>query len=217
MLDKNKPSDGAIQFLLHEYQNLITLHQDAKETGEKRLNFYITFTAAVGSLIIAVLKFINSQLQFILVGFGTILILSFGLVIFKKMIHRRIALIIYRRRLARIRAWFTSHYPGICSGIPFSTNENMKMDWEVSTFGSTAFSVAFINIVISIVLSFTITYNLIQRYSWMFASIISICTGFINWKFHVFWKNKWLKIGEKYDQKQLALLYKEGNANINKD
>ena len=138
--------EGAKEFLLEEYRSLYALHQEAKASGETRLNFFVTFVAAVSTVIITLQSFISVELRPWLVGGIALILIIVGLITFRKMLQRRVATVIYRRRLGRIRAWFYKYYPLVAEGLPYDITLDVRMDWGAKgRLGSTAFSVAFIN------------------------------------------------------------------------
>jgi hypothetical protein len=200
---------GAKEFLLQEYQSLYALHQEAKAVGETRLNFFVTFVAAVSTAAITLQSFIAAELRTWLISGITIILIIVGLITYRKMLQRRVAIILYRRRLSRIRAWFVEFYPPVVSGLPYDTNQNIKMDWGgKNRLGSTAFSVAFINtalITLSVLALGLISFGL-NASVWVFP--VSVISGVISWILHVTWKNNWMKNAEIHDQKDIEKLEK---------
>jgi len=208
--------DGAKDFLLQEYQSLYTLHQYTKEEGEKRLNFYVTFVAAVGSFLIAAQQFIKPELYVWLAVSTTTIVLSLGLITFRKTLQRRVATIAYRRRLNRIRAWFVRHYPSVSSGLAYGIGQDVQMDWGKNKMGSTALSVAFINsavvffgVVLLVILTFTLN-------TLWWAIPIAAISAIITWWLHLSWKEHWMKVHDLADQKDILALSKLSSESVRK-
>jgi hypothetical protein len=127
--------DGAKDFLLHEYESLYALHQEAKAVGETRLNFFVTFTAAVGTVVVAIQSSLRDEAKPWLLGGVIAILLVVGLITFRKMLQRRVAIIVYRRRLSRIRAWFLKYYPVVALGLPYDVSQTVRMDWGKNKLG----------------------------------------------------------------------------------
>jgi hypothetical protein len=200
--------EGAKEFLLQEHQSLYALHQEAKAAGETRLNFYVTFVAAVSTVAITVQSFVVAELRIWLLGGVAVILLIVSLITYRKMLQRRVAIIIYRRRLSRIRAWFVKHYPSIITGLPYDINQEISMDWGGSKnrLGSTAFSVAFVNtalVVISLLATALSAFGL-SATGWAIPT--AIVSGVVTWFFHIHWKNKWMEDAEARDQKEMRAL-----------
>lgn len=200
---------GAKEFLLKEQQSLYALHQDTKAVGETRLNFFVTFVAAVSTGAITLQSFITAELRTWLVGGITIILVIVGLITYRKMLQRREAIILYRRRLSRIRAWFVKYYPPVISGLPYDTTQTIKMDWgEKNQLGSTAFSVAFINtalITLSVLAMGLISFGA-DASLWVIP--VSLISGAISWVLHIKWKINWMKNAEIRDQVNIEKLEK---------
>ncbi len=208
-MDDDEAISGAKEFLLQEYQSLYALHQDAKAVGDTRLNFFVTFVAAVSTATITMQSFILPELRTWLIGGIAIILIIVGLITYRKMLQRRVAIVVYRRRLSRIRAWFVKYYPPITTGIPYDINQNIRMDWGgKSRLGSTAFSVAFINtalITLSVLAVCLISFGL-NASIWVIP--LSVISAVLSWVFHVSWKNSWMKNAEISDEKDLQELKK---------
>ncbi|HEX6288380.1 MAG TPA: hypothetical protein VFZ66_04275 [Herpetosiphonaceae bacterium] len=201
---RKAPADGAKDFLLHEYQSLYALHQHAKDVGETRLNFYITFAAALGSVLIATQQFIRSDIHLWLLIAGLAVIMCLGFITFRKMLQRRVATILYRRRLGRVRAWFAFHYPEILPGLPYAIGREIPMDWGKYKLGSSAFSVAFLNTILVIVLVFIILLNSFGLTAVWWSIPASGIVGAATWWFHLVWKDRWLRAAEMQDRQEMA-------------
>ena len=200
------PPDGAKDFLLDEYHSLYVLHDQAKAAGETRLNFYVTFTGAVGTAAIAVQSFIVPEIRAWLLAGTALIILLVGLVTFRKMLQRRVATVVYRRRLSRIRAWFVHHYPIIAPGLPYGINQNVRMDWGKNKLGSSAFSVAVINTALIFASVASIPIVAFGTSAVVWALPTAVASGVISWYLHHWWKNRWMKSAEEQDQKDLQTL-----------
>ena len=209
IMKNDEAVSGAKEFLLQEYQSLYALHQEAKAVGETRLNFFVTFVATVSTAAIALQSFIPAELRIWLIGGIALILIIVGLITFRKMLQRRVAIVLYRRRLGRIRAWFVNYYPPVVSGLPYDINQNMRMDWGgKSRLGSTAFSVAFINtalILLSILSIGLITFGL-DAAIWLVP--VSVLSGVVSWFSHIAWKNNWMQDAEIRDANELRELDK---------
>jgi heme/copper-type cytochrome/quinol oxidase subunit 4 len=206
-MTEDEAIEGAKEFLLQEYQSLIALHQEAKAVGETRLNFYVTFVAAVSTVAIALQSFIATQLGVWVIGGIAIILIIIGLITFQKMLQRRVAIVLYRRRISRIRAWFVNYYPPVVTGLPYGINQKSRMDWgKKSRLGSTAFSVAFINtaLVMLTILAVGIMSFGLNAAVWVIP--FSILAALISWFLHILWKLKWMKNAETRDEKELREL-----------
>jgi hypothetical protein len=200
------PGEGGINFLLLENENIRILHQDAKEVGEKRLNLFLTFTAIVGTAMISFQEFIVQEMRAWLLSGGALLILLLGLITYRKMLQRRTALVVYRRRMSRIRAWFLQNYPEIAPGLPFNINQDIHMDWGKNRLGSTAFSIAFIDtaiVTLSVIATCAITGG---QDSLIWAIPLGGLCGLLTWQLHLYWKNVWMRFGEAMDETALQKL-----------
>ena len=200
---------GAKEFLLQEYQSLNEMHHAATAVGDTRLNFFLTFVAAVSTATITIQSFLSTNLRtWLIVGIAVILLIV-GLITYRKMLQRRVAIVTYRRRMSRIRAWFVKYYPSVISGLPYDIEQNIRMDWgRKGRLGSTAFSIAFINttiITLSILAVCLLSYGL-QASVWIIP--LSIFCGTLSWVFHIVWKLHWMKNAEIRDKRDLQELEK---------
>lgn len=191
---------GAEAFLMSEYQSLQMLHQIAKDEGDKRLTFYITFIAAIGTVLAATGYFNGATpatTVWLLVGGATFAILI-GLITFRKMLQRRVAIVIYRRRLARIRAWFVAHYPEIAAGLPYDTMQDLPMDWGRYRFGSTALSIVLINSFVAGVVALFVVVALAPGLVAL-GLLVALLVGALSWGLHLRWKWRWIAAAEARD------------------
>lgn len=200
--------EGAKEFLLQEHQGLYALHQEAKAAGETRLNFYVTFVAAISTVALAVQSFVIVDLRAWLLGGVASILLIVGLITYRKMLQRRVAIVVYRRRLSRIRAWFVQYYPSIITGLPYDINQNISMHWggSKSKLGSTAYSVAFINTALVVGATLAVTLTAFGLSAIVLAFPVAIISGAATWFFHLQWKNKWMEDAEVRDQKEMRAL-----------
>lgn len=205
----NKEVEGAKEFLLQEYQSLYALHQEAKAVGETRLNFFVTFVAAVSTGIITVQSFIAIELRAWLVGGIAAILIMVGLITYRKMLQRRVAVVLYRRRLNRIREWFIHYYPPVVSGLPYDTNHKVRMDWGgKGKLGSTAFSVAFLNTALILLSMLSIGFMSFGSNAAVWVISASTVGAMLSWFFHILWKNHWMKAAEIRDEEDLRELDK---------
>jgi hypothetical protein len=199
--------EGAKEFLLEEYRSLYTLHQQAKEAGEARLNFFVTFVAGVSAAVVTLQSFILEEARPLLIGGIALILVIVGLITFRKMLQRRVATVIYRRRLGRIRAWFVKHYPQVAGGLPYDISQNVRMDWGAKgRLGSTAFSVAFINtaLITLSVLGVGLMYFGLDSLTWLVP--VGTLSGALSWYLHILWKSQWMKKAERRDLDDLRAL-----------
>jgi hypothetical protein len=205
IIGRLSPNEG-VEFLLREFEALNTLHIDAKEIGEKRLNFFVTLTLAFGSFLIAVRQFLPADAYAWLLLFGLVIIICLGIVTFRKMIQRRVLIIICRRRLNRIRAWFAYRYHDIVSALPYGVGEDIPMDWGKSKLGTSAATVAMINtVLVAIVAVAGIERVFGLGLSWWSIPTILI-SGVVTWQIHLYWKRIWIHGAELRDTEDLKQL-----------
>lgn len=206
LIDIDKAT-GSREFMLQEHQCLYSLYQSTKEVGDNRLNFYVTFVAASLTITATMYSFILPELRPWLVLCITSVLITVGLITYRKMLQIRVEVVAYRRRLNRIRGWFLKFYPDVISGIPYSDSQVIKMDWGGKyRLGSTAFSVAFIN---TALLAFSMLAMCIMIFgikSFYWSIPLSSTTGMVSWIFHLAWKNYWMKAGELNDEKSIEEL-----------
>lgn len=207
MAKKSDKRNGAKDFMLLEYDYMTRLHNDAKEVGEKRLNFLIAFSAAIGTVLLAAENLISTQ-SFRLVSISVLtLAIVIGVITFGKMINRRIAIVIYRRRLSRIRGWFLDNYPSIGSGLPYKVDIKLPMNWGGRfVLGTTASSVAAINILLLAILVILAFYLYSGSSQIVLAVIAAILSGIMKWIFLIIWKNVKLNNAERKDDEYLRKL-----------
>jgi hypothetical protein len=201
------PPDGAKEFLLQEYQGLVLRHQAAKEEGEKRLNFYVAFVAAAGTVLVGAKQFIVDKVLYLwlLLG-GIVLTLCLGLITFQKMLQRRDAVVIFRRRISRIRAWFLKYYPSISHALPFDVSQDIPIDWAGGKLGTTAFSVALINTMMVVLATISIVTTALDFAVVWWVLPIAAAAGAVTWWFHRLWKDKWIEQAEMRDKKEMLAL-----------
>ncbi|MDX2139344.1 MAG: hypothetical protein SF123_14765 [Chloroflexota bacterium] len=194
------PSDAAINFLMQEYQSMYALHQQAKERGDERLNFYVTFAGALGSIVIAAQQFVGGAVGVWLMLAGVPIIILLGVLTFRRMLQRRVAIMIYRRRLARIRGWFLHYFPEIASGLPYAPEEKSRMEWGNGRLGSTAFAVATINTSIITFVVLFVCVNVVRDSGQAVLALIAVVgAALASWRLHLLWKTRWLRRAERED------------------
>jgi len=110
-----KEDNGYISFLLEEYRYFSDWFKRSEETGEKRLNFFITLVTAI---IAVIMTFITSTTEFpeILSTFTPIIIslllslLVLGMLTFGRIIKRNKTSDGYKKDIDRIRSFFKAKY-----------------------------------------------------------------------------------------------------------
>lgn len=110
-----KEDNGYINFLLEEYRYFSDWFKRSEETGEKRLNFFITLVTAI---IAVIMTFITSTTEFpeILSIYTPIIIslllslLVLGILTFGRIIKRNKASDGYKKDIDRIRLFFKNKY-----------------------------------------------------------------------------------------------------------
>ena len=203
MIDSEKLT-GAREFILQEHQGLYSLYQSTKEVGDNRLNFYVTFVAASLTITATMYSFILPELRPWLVLCITSVLITVGLITYRKMLQIRVEVVAYRKRLNRIRGWFLKFYPEVISGIPYSNLQVINMDWGGKyRLGSTAFSVAFINTALLSFCMLAICIMIFEINSLYWSFPLSSTVGCVSWIFHLAWKNNWMKTAELNDEKSL--------------
>lgn len=206
-MTSDEPLEGAKEFLLQEYQNLCALQQEAKAVGETRLNFFVTFVALASTALMTVQAFIVPELRPWLVGGISLLLIIIGAVTYRKMLQRRVAIVIYRRRLSRIRAWFVKYYPAVIPGLPYDMDQTVRMDWGGrGRLGSTAFSVAFINtaLIAFAVLAVCLMIGGLPTLVWAIPA--ALLAAALAWGAQIGWKIHWMKKAEEQDARNLQRL-----------
>ena len=204
-VDQRVP-DSAADFLLLEYESLYQLHQQAVAVGDSRLNFYIGFTAIMGSAVVGVQQFLLPAAYVWLLAFAVLMTLSLGLTTFRKILQRRTATIVYRRRLSRIRAWFVACSPSIAAALPYDLSQDQRLDWGKHRLGSTASSVAFINtgLVVLVVTGVAMSTFGIESFWWAIPA--GAAAGVVTWWLHLVWKRRWFRAVEARDGRQAQRL-----------
>jgi len=192
-----------VEFLLIQYDTIATLHQDAKEVGDKRLNFLLTFIGVVITVLIAAPQFVDF-VRFTWIFFtGITFSLLLGLITFRKMLQRRETTIVYRRRLARIARWFSENDPSIIPGLPYTINENdIPMDWPKrrwGRWGTTAFSVLLINCILVILFILYISVALIQVQPYYLSIPVAAVGAIVTWWLLNIYKRAWMRAAEQRD------------------
>jgi hypothetical protein len=198
--------DGGKAFLLLEYQSLQSLHQGVKEDGDKRLNFFVTFIAAIGAFLVAIVNVVDSRVYGWVLAGGMAFVVLVGLINFRKMLQRRAAAIVYRRRMSRIRAWFAIRDPAILSALPYRISPGMSMDWGKNRLGSTASSFAIINSVTVTIMLVTIIASIADMLTSWWLLLLSPLAELLIWWLHLVWKARWLAGADARDQKELHVL-----------
>jgi hypothetical protein len=199
---------SAAEFLMQEQDNLYALHREAKGAGETRLNFFMTFCAAVSTVTIAAYSFVVPELRALVLGGVSVIVLIVGLITYRKMLQLRVATIIYRRRQGRIRAWFAKQYPSVIPGLPYGVTQDISMNWGASRrkLGSTAFSVAAINTALVVVSVPAISLTVCGSSAIVWAILGAIVGGLASWLLQLWWKNRWFLAAETRDREDLRIL-----------
>lgn len=201
-----QPSKAAVDFLMQEYQILNQYHNMHKELGDTRLATFITMTGAVFTTLIAAQSFIRTELGPLLLAGGSLFLLLLGVITYRKMLVRRAALVISRRKMARIRIWFLCYYPELASGMAYSDNDHVKIDWGKYKIGTTARYIVLVNCAL-IILPFT--WWIAQSYSvralaWVIPLDVLIASGV--WFIHIIWKQYFFIESDKNSQHELESL-----------
>ena len=113
--ESNEEDNGYIKFLLEEYRYFSDWFKRSEETGEKRLNFYITLVTAI---IAVIMTFITSTTEFpeILSTYTPIIIslllslLVLGILTFGRIIKRNKVSDGYKKDIDHIRSFFKVKY-----------------------------------------------------------------------------------------------------------
>ena len=206
-MEENESIVGAREFLLEEYRRLADLHNDAKEVGETRLTFFVSVVGVVSSAIVLMMPKILPELQSWILGGVEVILISIGLATFRKMLQRRAATVVYRRRMSRIRAWFVKYYPLVVTGLPYEADQDLRMDWVgKKRLGSTAFAVAFINTAMIGLSVFGIGAMIFGTNPIIGIVVVSILSIVISWLAHIAWKTNWMKDAELRDKRAMEKL-----------
>lgn len=114
-------------FILEEYKHLTDSFLRNEELGERRVNFFLTFTTtAIGALVAAREFFNDVEMKNFYIGFCAVLLalLLFGIVTLMRIIHRNLVTDKYLRGLARIRRYYADvdkENPNILPYLPYKT------------------------------------------------------------------------------------------------
>jgi hypothetical protein len=149
--------------LLTEYQYLTNSFWQSEQLGERRVNFFITFTTAVMAGL-AALKGRGSSAPFAKVDgillCSLIALFLFGIVTLFRIIRRNLESHKYLRATGRIRAYFTMRNPAILEYLYFGPYDNQpqrKKEWgkwyEIFSLGTGGLveTVALVNSIIAAV------------------------------------------------------------------
>ena len=100
-------------YMIAEYQRLIDSFWKSEDIGEKRVNFFITLSTVVVTVLVALReKEISNHIDQIFF-LGLVILLLFGIVTLMRIIHRNLESHIYLRAAGRIRGYFSDMDPQI--------------------------------------------------------------------------------------------------------
>lgn len=120
-------------YMIAEYQRLIDSFWKSEDIGEKRVNFFITLSTVVVTVLIAFReKEISNHIDRIFF-LGLVILLLFGIVTLMRIIHRNLESHIYLRAAGRIRRYFRDMDPQIQQYLffgPFDDQPQRKKHWE---------------------------------------------------------------------------------------
>jgi hypothetical protein len=126
---KISPTEASVQFMLTEYNRITEVEIYNRNTGESRVKLYLTLVSLVGAGLVAlrqatdIQKTVASQ-EFYCVSFIALFFVSLvGIIVLKLLLERWRLTVIYLRKLARIRRWFTELDPTLHGGLAYSTDE----------------------------------------------------------------------------------------------
>ncbi|MBW2056672.1 MAG: hypothetical protein JRJ26_04155 [Deltaproteobacteria bacterium] len=148
----------SVEFLLAEYQRLMESFWHTEELGERRVNFFVTLTAAVIAALAATRDQGISLSQgrvdpIFFYGLGALLL--FGLVTLVRIIRRNLESHRYLRATGRIRRYFTETDQGIGSHLYFEPRDDRpvrKKEWREIAFlgtGGLVETIALVNCLIA--------------------------------------------------------------------
>jgi hypothetical protein len=98
--------DRADRFLLEEYRRLASLFQSNEETGERRVSFFVTLTAAVMAAVVTLLTRSSGPASLGLALAGLVILLLLGAMTLVRVVHRNRTTDRYKRGLNMIARHF---------------------------------------------------------------------------------------------------------------
>lgn len=118
---------NSADFILEEYKHLTDSFLRNEELGERRVNFFLTFTTTAIGALVAIREFFGDvEMKNFYIGFCAVLLalLLFGIVTLMRIIHRNLVTDKYLRGLARIRRYYADtdkENPNILPYLPYKT------------------------------------------------------------------------------------------------
>jgi len=145
-MDDQKPSDQqqhSVGFLIEEYKLLLDSFWRSEELGERRVNFFITLTAAAVAALVAIgekgISVSDGKVDFMFF-YGLGAMLMFGVVTLVRIVRRNLESHKYIRAAGRIRRYFTERDEQIRPHLYFEPRDDKPVRekrWrEVFLFGT---------------------------------------------------------------------------------
>lgn len=197
------PSPTAVNFLMQEYNTLNQWHTMYKEAGDARLASFVTMTGVIVTTLIGAQNFVRQDLGLLLLVGGSIFLLFLGLLTYRKMLQRRSAIMVARRKMARIRAWFLKYYPELADGMVYTDDEHHAIDWGRTKLGSTARYIAVINCALVVVPIVWCSVQIFSTSALPWALPLAVVASAGLWYMHIFWKVRFFQRSEIMYQNEL--------------
>ncbi|UCE06820.1 MAG: DUF4040 domain-containing protein [bacterium] len=148
-MEENSQERNAVDFLLEEYKYLADSFWKNEETGDKRVNFFITLVTAVIAALVALATsdkgYLEQETIRLLTIFSLVSLLSFGIFTLLRMIRRNQVTDEYKTAMDSIRDIFRQFdYEKLKDYYPFGKNQKKRKYWR----GGLAETTALINSVI---------------------------------------------------------------------
>ena len=123
--------ERSIQFLLAEQRQIQESFWRNEESGEKRVNFFITLVTAVLAALVALATskqgLIAANRLPLVVAYALLALLAFGLVTLLRMIRRNQVTDQYKRALDTIREYFKQADPALATYQPFARRRRRRL------------------------------------------------------------------------------------------
>ena len=162
---------SSAQFLLTEFTRIQEGESYNRSSGELRVNLYLTLVSLAGASLVGLWKLVDRQSLASLREFylSAFIILSFvsliGMIVFKLLLQRWRLTIVYLRKLARIRRWFTEQDPSLLDHLVYSTDDtepsfksrqflSSSLLTLVSVLNSISFTASLVFLVLTLFFSF---------------------------------------------------------------
>lgn len=198
-INQNTNIEHIVEFLLREHDYFGESFWKNEESGEKRLNFFITLVTAVitifGVLISIEKKTLSSETFFVIASFALISLLLFGILMLFRMIQRNIVTDQFKAAMDLVRSKF------------HDLDESLLRDYE--PFGSTPIKprrlfrgslvemVMLLNsVLISGLIILTFSYYVVNKATIVIGGFVGFVLGWLLQALYVNWRYRLVKQSE---------------------